>query len=111
MTSSVSDDIAPGTVVVGLDWSNGARSAVDYALRDAARRGVGVDVVTVYEPLEAWAWAFVGVDTHDVAADDAAAESAARQVVDDVVAAVRDDLGDALPDVTVHVRRGRPAEM
>ena len=111
MGSPGNDQVAAGTVVVGLDWSGGARSAVEYALREGARRGVGVDVVTVYEPLEAWSWAFVGVDTTDFAADDASAARAAHEMVNEVRTSVQDELGTSLPSTTIHVRHGRPAEV
>ena len=109
MTSEADTDISPGTVVVGLDWSHGARAAIDHAVRDAARRGVDVDVVTVFEPLRAWAWAYLGVD--DLTADDEAARQSARGVVAEVAGNVETELGAGSPTITVHVRHGRPGEV
>jgi nucleotide-binding universal stress UspA family protein len=41
-------------VVVGTDFSSGARAALVFALHDAARRGVPVEVVTAYRPPDYW---------------------------------------------------------
>jgi nucleotide-binding universal stress UspA family protein len=46
-----------GTVVVGLDGSPDAESALRYAVEEAARRGTGVHAITVLEPPEVWAFA------------------------------------------------------
>jgi len=45
------------------------------------------------------------------AAGRAAHEQGARDLIAEVTAALEHDLGPALPEVTVHVRRGRPAEV
>ncbi len=41
-------------VVVGIDFSSGARAALLFALSDAARRGVPVDAVSAYRPPDYW---------------------------------------------------------
>jgi nucleotide-binding universal stress UspA family protein len=41
-------------VVVGTDFSSGARAALVFTLHDAARRGVPVEVVTAYRPPDYW---------------------------------------------------------
>jgi nucleotide-binding universal stress UspA family protein len=41
-------------VVVGIDFSAGARAALLFALHDAARRGVPVEAVTAYRPPDYW---------------------------------------------------------
>jgi nucleotide-binding universal stress UspA family protein len=41
-------------VVVGVDFSTGARAALLFALQDAARRGVPVEAVTAYRPPDYW---------------------------------------------------------
>jgi nucleotide-binding universal stress UspA family protein len=41
-------------VVVGVDFSSGARAAVLFALQDAARRAVPVHAVTAYRPPDYW---------------------------------------------------------
>jgi len=41
-------------VVVGVDFSTGARAALLFALQDAVRRGVPVEAVTAYRPPDYW---------------------------------------------------------
>ena len=41
-------------VVVGIDYSTGARAALLFALHDAARRGVPVEAFVVYRPPDYW---------------------------------------------------------
>jgi nucleotide-binding universal stress UspA family protein len=41
-------------IVVGVDFSSGARAALLFALQDAARRGVPVEAVTAYRPPDYW---------------------------------------------------------
>jgi nucleotide-binding universal stress UspA family protein len=41
-------------VVVGVDFSAGARAALLFALHDAVRRGVPVEAVTAYRPPDYW---------------------------------------------------------
>ena len=41
-------------VVVGIDFSAGARAALLFALEDAVRRGVPVEAVTTYRPPDYW---------------------------------------------------------
>ena len=41
-------------VVVGIDFSAGARAALLFGLRDAVRRGVPVEAVTAYRPPDYW---------------------------------------------------------
>jgi nucleotide-binding universal stress UspA family protein len=41
-------------VVVGIDFSTGARAALLFALHDAARRGVPVEAVSAYRPPDYW---------------------------------------------------------
>jgi len=41
-------------VVVGIDFSTGARAALLFGLHDAARRGLPVEVVTAYRPPDYW---------------------------------------------------------
>ncbi len=43
-----------GVVVVGMDGSPSAREALDYALRDAARRSARVRIIAVGSPPEYW---------------------------------------------------------
>jgi nucleotide-binding universal stress UspA family protein len=41
-------------VVVGVDFSTGARAALLFGLHDAVRRGVPVEAVTAYRPPDYW---------------------------------------------------------
>ena len=41
-------------VVIGIDFSSGARAALLFALQDAARRAVPVHAVTAYRPPDYW---------------------------------------------------------
>ena len=41
-------------MVVGIDYSTGARAALLFALHDAARRGVPVEAVVAYRPPDYW---------------------------------------------------------
>jgi nucleotide-binding universal stress UspA family protein len=43
-----------GRIVVGVDGSSGSRVALEYTLRDAARRRSGVEVITAFAPPEYW---------------------------------------------------------
>lgn len=43
-----------GEVAVGVDGSDGSRAALDYAMDEAARRGVGVHAITAYAGPDVW---------------------------------------------------------
>jgi nucleotide-binding universal stress UspA family protein len=96
---------APGTrIVVGLDHSPAARSALAYALREAVRRDVPVEVVTAAEtPVD---WGAVHGARPDPAMwpspEQVRAEAATRaaRVVDEVRAELAEDV-DIPPIVTV----------
>ena len=113
MTTPTDEALEPGTVVVGFDRSADPRSAVAYALGDAARRGVGLDAVTVYEPAEPWAWPHLGEPTHtgDPDTDEAAITRAARDLITEVAGGLEPPLGPRMPEVTIHLRRGRAADI
>ncbi|HEX2075856.1 MAG TPA: universal stress protein [Geodermatophilus sp.] len=51
-------------VVVGVDCSAGSRAALMFALQDAARRGVPVEVISAYRLPEYWV-DFAGVDVDE----------------------------------------------
>jgi nucleotide-binding universal stress UspA family protein len=55
-TAAVEDEkaVRGPRVVVGIDYSTGARAALLFALHDAARRGVPVEAVVVYRPPDYW---------------------------------------------------------
>lgn len=89
-----------GLVVVGVDGSPGAVAALEFALRDAARRGARLRVVTAVAPPEVWPTAYgpIPVPASPRLLDEIAA--AAREWVDE--AATR--LGLGVPeDVAVEV--------
>ena len=50
----VDEEVRGPRVVVGVDFSTGARAALLFALEDAARRGVPVEAVTSYRPPDYW---------------------------------------------------------
>lgn len=97
-----------GVVVVGVDDSPGARAALVFALRDAARRAATVRVVAAHAPpdyTQVWLDTSRGADDHDgfIAEVRAAAER--------MVAEVRGELtGEPMPDrVEVVAVAGLPA--
>ena len=48
---------AQGTIVVGVDGSDGSRAALEFALDEAARRGAAVRVVLAMPETDYWATA------------------------------------------------------
>ncbi|MFC5992879.1 universal stress protein [Pseudonocardia hispaniensis] len=80
-------------VVVGVDGSASSRQALAYALADAARRGVGVRVVSVFPPPDYRAVAYgmtAPPSTEDIAAD---IETSVRATVAEVVTEQGDPVG------------------
>jgi nucleotide-binding universal stress UspA family protein len=65
-----------GTVVVGIDGSPGSVAALEFALRDAARRGARLRVLAAVRPVEYWASAYGPIPVPPTAAqlDDVAAD-------------------------------------
>ncbi len=95
----------PGAeVVVGVDGSPGSRSALEFALRDAARRGARLRVVTAVRPPEYWASPYgpIPVPPTPAKLDDVAAD--VRRLVGETTAR----LGVEVP-VEVTVDHGSPA--
>ena len=91
-------------IVVGVDGSESARAALDFALGEAARRSARVRVVAVYEPPDHWALGY-GMAAAMVVPPSPVelaewAESAAEETV---TAAVR-DAGPAARAVPLDVR-------
>jgi nucleotide-binding universal stress UspA family protein len=79
------EDVRGPRVVVGVDFSPGARAALLFALRDAARRGVPVEVVTTYRPPDYW-MDFYAVSTYQPDQVRSAAVDRLRQFVTEVMA-------------------------
>ena len=71
-------------VVVGIDFSSGARAALLFALHDAVRRGVPVEAVSVYRPPDYW-MDFDAVGTSRTDEVRAAALDRLRAFVDEVL--------------------------
>lgn len=92
------DSIKPdtGLVVVGIDGSECSRDALAFALRDAARRGASVRVVSVVRPVDEWATAY-GLPSSPPRQD----PGAIRTQQHDTIAGVRETLGDAAAGVEV----------
>jgi nucleotide-binding universal stress UspA family protein len=89
-----------GRILVGVDGSTHAIDALRWALAEARRRNVGIDVVH--------AWQYPGVlffgETMVIAADDV--EEGAKEVLEHSMAAVADEVAGL--DVRSYVERGHP---
>jgi len=98
-------------VVVGVDGSAGARTALEFALQDAARRDAVLDVVSVAVTSEYWpigigmASSGVAVPTREQVVD--AVQREAEQLVTDVVG--ERNATAARMDVRVRAVPGPPA--
>jgi nucleotide-binding universal stress UspA family protein len=93
-----------GLIVVGVDGSESAQAALDFALEEAARWSAGVRAVTAFHPLDYWPVAYgmaagmVVPPTTAELTDDA--ERTARQAVTAAIAGV----GPAAQAVPVQLR-------
>jgi nucleotide-binding universal stress UspA family protein len=88
-----------GTIVVGVDGSDCSRTALEFALDEAVRRGAAVRVVLAMPETGYWATSY-GMSpslVDELAAD---LEKVGREMVDSVVR----ERGGALADVPVEVR-------
>lgn len=95
-------------VVVGIDGSGSGDEALHHAFREAARRGVRVVAVSVWDPpIRSFAESF-GLESYDSTKWDAAHEKWAREHVDRVVAEVPEARGVA---IEVQAHTGRPADL
>jgi len=103
------DDESPAResrVVVGVAGWDGARAALRFALEDAGRRGVPVDVVTAYQPPDSWMDFYVSGEHHDDRAEHAAVEQAQA-----LLAEVRGEVGEPAPEVRVRAAVGAAADV
>jgi nucleotide-binding universal stress UspA family protein len=99
----------PG-VVVGVDGSVPSRAALEFAYRDAARRGVPLRVVAAYSPPEytqIWLETSVGADLAEHGETTEKVRVAAQGMVDDMRAGLAGE--PAPPSVTVEAVAGLPA--
>jgi nucleotide-binding universal stress UspA family protein len=93
-------------IVVGVDFSTGARAALLFALQDAARRGVPVEAVTAYRPPDYW-MDFYALATYQPDQPRAVAIDRLRTFVAEVVP----DGPQPPPDVRVHAGMGVAADV
>jgi nucleotide-binding universal stress UspA family protein len=98
----------PG-IIVGVDGSEPSRHALGWAMREAARHGFPLTVVTVHRgsvrPATEVYWPMP--DLPDGArVDEAGVRKAAQEMVSQAAA----DMAEPVPDVTVTVADGNPAE-
>ena len=91
-----------GLVIVGVDGSNSARTALQFALEEAERRGARVRAVIAFQPLEYWPvtpgefGAVIPPSPATLAED---AERTVRRAVTEASAAA----GSAIRDIAVEV--------
>jgi nucleotide-binding universal stress UspA family protein len=101
------DEVVRGPhVVVGIDFSTGARAALLFALDDASRRGVPVEAVTTYRPPDYWL-DFYAVGTFRPDQARSTAVDRLRQFVTDVMA----EGPQPPPVVHLHVAVGTAADV
>jgi nucleotide-binding universal stress UspA family protein len=93
-------------VVVGVDFSTGARAAVLFALEDAARRGVPVEAVSAYRPPDYW-MDFYAVASYQPDRIRGAALARLRAFVDEILP----DGPQPPPEVSVRVVMGSAADV
>ncbi len=93
-------------IVVGVDFSAGARAALLFALRDAARRGVPVEAVTAYRPPDYW-MDFYAVGSYQPDQMRTAALERLRAFIAEVVA----DGPQPPPEVHAHAAMGTAADV
>ncbi len=97
-------------VVVAVDGSAGSKAALEYALEDAARRGVPVEAVIAYRVPELWAdYNEIGLPEAERLRDTLRSqhEDKVRAVVDEVARG----LAGPLPDVQARAAEGAPADV
>ena len=95
-------------IFVGVDGSDHSRLALAWALREAARQGMPLTVISVRPtPVRPatdiyWAVPDLPVDTRG--------EEAELQALREFVNKVADETGETVPDITVVMEKGDPAE-
>ena len=104
---AIDDEAVRGPrVVVGIDFSAGARAALLFALHDAVRRGVPVEAVSAYRPPDYWMdfYAVGSYQTDQI-------REAARDRLRTFVAEVLPDGHQPPPEVHVRAVMGTPADV
>jgi nucleotide-binding universal stress UspA family protein len=101
-------EAARGAIVVGVDGSEGARTALAYALEEGARRELPVVAVSVFSSPSPWAPQVSTVLDEDRLVGEV--QRAAHRLVDEVVAEQR-ARGVEAPRVRVAIRTGVPADV
>lgn len=98
----------PG-IVVGVDGSEHSRHALSWAMREAAQHRLPLTVITVrrtkVHPATEIYWPRPGYPD-GTSLDEEGARKAVRKMVDEAAA----ETGEPVPDVTVTVTTGNPAE-
>ena len=95
-------------IFVGVDGSDHSRLALAWALREAARQAMPLTVISVRPtPVRPatdiyWAVPDLPVDTRG--------EEAELQALREFVNKIADETGETLPDITVVMEKGDPAE-
>jgi nucleotide-binding universal stress UspA family protein len=89
-------------IVVGLDGSEGARAALEWALAEARLRNAHLEVVYVWHTPFGPTWGTMGIDVAEY-------ETAAQRLVDDELAS-RTQAGEAVP-IEAHALHGFPAQV
>ncbi|MBL8925266.1 MAG: universal stress protein [Pseudonocardia sp.] len=89
---------AQGTIVVGVDGSDGSRAALEFALDEAARRRAAVRVVLAMPEVDYWATSY-GMSPSLAEELSTGLEKVGRDMVDDVVRA----RGGASADIPIEV--------
>jgi nucleotide-binding universal stress UspA family protein len=103
---SVDAELRGPRVVVGIDFSPGARAALLFALHDAARRGVPVEAVSAYRPPDYW------MDFYAVASyQPDQIRDAALDRLRSFVAEVLPDGPQPPPEVHMHAATGTAADV
>ena len=103
--------IGEGLIVVGVDGSEPARSALDFALAEAARRSARLLVVTALQPPEYWALNSGTIYAPDQDHLEKLAEAAGQATRETVDEAVRSVDGAAAVPVETRVVQGNPAKV
>ena len=95
-------------IFVGVDGSDHSRLALAWALREAARQGAPLTVISVrpapVRPATDIYWAVPDLP------EDPRGEEAALQALREFVDKVADETGETVPDISLVVEKGDPAE-